>query len=107
MAAIAADQVISSQQYLDKEIVKVKMQELAGQEVLELAVWATGIADDNGQELFILCDGHHRLCAAEMLGIPVVYESVEHPEGLTGETLLEATWNDSDWYYIATNYLVW
>lgn len=107
MATIAAQQIISSQRYVDMEIVGAKMQELKEQEALELAVWITGITNDDGQELFVLGDGHHRLCAAEMLELPVVFVQAEHPEHVTGEDLLEQAWIDSDWYYIATNSLVW
>lgn len=109
MTTIAARQVISSQRYVNWETVDEKIEELKEQEVevLELAVWPTGIHNDAGQELFILGDGHHRLQAAQELGIPVVFEPEEHPEFLTGECLLEQAWMGDDWYYIATNSTVW
>ncbi|ODA41936.1 hypothetical protein DSBG_1206 [Desulfosporosinus sp. BG] len=45
--------------------------------------------------------------AAIKLGIPVIYKCIDHPEGLTGEDLLEQSWKDGDWYYIATGDFVW
>ena len=63
--------------------------------------------DDNGNDLFILTDGHHRKVAAEELGIEIRYEEVENDHYVTGETLLKECYNDSDWYYIDNGQYVW
>ena len=96
--------VISSQRYLDENKVAEKMEELKAErvETLTLEVWEVGIDD-----LYILCDGHHRLAAAKELGIEVEFVADSHPDGLTGEDLLERAWIDSDWYYIETGKNVW
>ncbi len=96
--------VISSQRYLDENKVAEKVNELkAGRvEILELEVWEVGFED-----LYILKNGHHRLAAAKELGIKVEFVEGSHPEGLTGENLLEQSWIDSDWYYIETGENVW
>ena len=96
--------VISSQRYLDENKVAEKVEELKAErvETLELEVWEVGIED-----LYILKDGHHRLAAAKELGIKVEFVEGSHPEGLTGENLLEQSWIDSDWYYIETGENVW
>ena len=94
--------VISSQRYLDEGKVQEKIKELRGQESITLTTWETGIED-----LYVLGDGHHTLAAAKELGIEIHFEEGEHPEGLTGEELLEQAWIDSDWYYIDTGKDVW
>ncbi len=96
--------VISSQRYLDENKVAEKVDELKAErvETLELEVWEVGFED-----LYILKDGHHRLAAAKELGIKVEFVEGSHPEGLTGENLLEQSWIDSDWYYIETGENVW
>ena len=96
--------VISSQRYLDENKVAEKVNELKARKVetLVLEVWEVGFED-----LYILGDGHHRLAAAKELGIKVKFVESKHPEGLTGEDLLEQSWIDSDWYYIETGETVW
>jgi hypothetical protein len=96
--------VISSQRYLNENKVAEKVEELKAErvEILTLEVWEVGIDD-----LYILCDGHHRLAAAQELGIEVEFVADSHPDGLTGEDILEQAWIDSDWYYIETGRDVW
>lgn len=96
--------IISSQKYLSYDIVDAKKKEIAGAAVLVLKTWPVCIDGDNYEVLF---NGHHRLEAARELGIPVEFVSEPHPEGLTGEDLLEQAWMDSDWYDVQTGNMVW
>lgn len=98
--------VISSQRYLDYGIVDAKAEEIKNETVIILPVINSGLKDNTGEELFILVDGHHRKEAAEELGIEVEYEEVENEHGVEGDELLEACYNDSDWYYVKNGALV-
>jgi len=99
--------VISSQRYVDWDIVAEKMAELEGETKIEIVVWETGLQDFNGEDVYVMGDKHHTRLAAIELGIEIEYVIDEHPEGLTGEDLLEQSWMDSDWRYIDTDILVW
>lgn len=88
--------IISSQRYTNSEIVSEKMAELEGSKSVTLPVVEVGFDD-----LFVLIDGHHRLAAARELGIEIKFEVVVDSERRSGEDLLEQTWIDSNWYYIA------
>ena len=95
-------QIISSQHYRNDSITASKKADLIDCVELVLTVYPVGIDD-----LYILHDGHHTREAALELGILVTYECVDQPEGLTGEDLLEKSWNDGDWYFIESGELVW
>lgn len=99
--------VITSQSYINWDIVDAKLNKLAGSEYVELPVWTTGLQDDDGEDLCILADGHHTYKAAKELGIEIRFDEMEHPEGLTGEALLDAAWMDSDYHYLGTETIVW
>lgn len=99
--------VITSQSYINDDVVESKKEMLAGEASVELIVWTTGIQDNNGEDLCILSDGHHTYEAAMELGINVIFTEAEHPEGLTGEALLDAAWMDSDYHYLGTETSVW
>lgn len=94
--------IISSQRYIDEKIVEQKLEQLAGKSSLVLEAWDVGMDD-----LAVLSDGHHRLEAAQRLGIPVTFEIASHPEKITGVTLLESMWMDSDYYDVETGKNVW
>lgn len=98
--------VISSQRYIDYEIVNKKIEEIKNDDVIILPVIDAGMQDANGNDLFILIDGHHRKEAAEELGIAIEYEEVPNEHGCTGDDLLHQCWNDSDWYYVDNGRLV-
>lgn len=98
--------VISSQHYINPEIVAQKMAELAEETSITLNCYTVGSDVEDG-DLVILYDGHHTLAAARELGIEVNFEECDHPEGLTGEQLLAAEWNDGDWYYVENGHYVW
>lgn len=99
--------IISSQRYINYDIVDCKIDELKNSKKVVLPIIDADLKDEEGNDLFILVDGHHRKEAAEELGILVEYVEVENEHGCVGEQLLEACWNDSDWYYVDSGYLVW
>lgn len=94
--------VISSQHYLNPEIVDQKKAELAGESSITLTCYTVGSEIEDG-DLMILCDGHHTLAAARELGIDINFDERDQPEGLTGEKLLEVQWIDGDWYYVESS----
>lgn len=91
--------IISSQRYIDSDIVDSKLAALEADRPAEvvLPVWPVGMDD-----LYVLSNGHHTLTAARALGIPVRFSVESHPERLTGQDLLEQAWIDADWYDIET-----
>lgn len=99
--------VITSQSYIDPEIVEAKKAQLAGAESVDLIVWTTNLTDLDGEEVCILSDGHHTYAAACELGIEVNFCETEHPEGIDGETLLDAAWMDGEYHYLGSNVTVW
>lgn len=99
--------IISSQRYINYEIVDEKIEELKDRTHVTLPIIDTEMQDLDGNDLYILADGHHRKEAAEELGIEVEYEEVENESGLTGDALLEQHYMDSDWYYVDNGRLVW
>ena len=101
--------VISSQRYVNWDIVNEKKAELVGQgkTKIEIVVWETGLQDLDGNDVYVMGDKHHTRLAAIALGIEIKYVIDGHPEGLTGEDLLEQSWIDSDWRYIDTDIPVW
>ena len=66
--------IISSQRYIDEEIVEQKIEEIKNDEFITLPIIDAEMQDLNGNDLFILIDGHHRKEAAEALGLEVRYE---------------------------------
>lgn len=99
--------VITSQNYINWDIVSRKMEALKDIGSVELTVWTTGLQNEDGDDLVILADGHHTYQAAKELGIEVKFVEDPHPEGVTGEALLDLAWMDSDWRYLDNNNLVW
>ena len=71
--------IISSQRYINNEILNEKIEKLESENPAEvvLQTWHVGIDD-----LEILFNGHHTLEAARQCNIPVRFESTEHPERL-------------------------
>lgn len=92
---------ISSQHYIDAEIVEEKKAELEG--VTEVVIPCTYVGVIDGVEYAMQNDKHHTLTAARELGIPVVFDVEDDAEGLTGEELLEVRYNDGDYYNVETS----
>lgn len=92
---------ISSQHYIDAEIVEEKKAELEG--VTEVVIPCTYVGVIDGVEYAMQNDKHHTLAAARELGIPVVFDIEDDAEGLTGEELLEVRYNDGDYYNVETS----
>ena len=75
--------IISSQHYLDWDIVEEKINEIKGMEKVEVPCCEIGEID--GEEYAVQVDGHHTLAAARELGIPTEFTFEEDPDGLEGE----------------------
>src|SRR3972149_5584129 len=87
--------IISSQRYLDEDIVAQKIELLRGETTISLPVY-----DCPEYDCGILYNGHHTLAAARELGLVVSFYFVEHPEGLTGDNLLDQVHGGDDYYDI-------
>ena len=70
--------IISSQRFIDDEILDKKMEEIKDEEYITLPIINAEMQDMDGNDLFILIDGHHRKEAAEQLEIEIRYEEVEN-----------------------------
>jgi hypothetical protein len=96
--------VISSQETTVSEIVEEKLIELATETSVTLPVVFAG--EFEGAELYILVDGHHRLDAAQQLGISIVYDVVDakdcHGSSDTLDGMLELYYLDCGWYNVET-----
>jgi hypothetical protein len=95
--------IISSQRYLDEEIVQAKRD--AGDYVVTVSPWF----EVCGEMVRVLIDGHHRHAAAIADGVEPIFVT----EGRENDTVcllldgdvdafLEQQYNDSDWYDIST-----
>ena len=95
---------ISSQRYLDDDIVNAKKVELANTTEIELPVVEI---DLNGDIYHVLIDGHHRLEAAIELGINIVYNIVDSISPERSEDFLIENHYGDDYYYVNSKTLVW
>lgn len=93
--------IISSQHYLNWDIVEEKMNEIEGMESVEIPCCEIGEIDD--VEYAVQIDGHHTLAAARELGITVEFTFNEDPEGLTGDEYLSNHYMDGDWYDVESS----
>jgi hypothetical protein len=91
---------ISSQRYLDPEIVEAKKGALDGESSVSIPCSYVGMI--NGTEYAMVADKHHTLAAARELGLEISFEVAADPEQLEGEALLEARYIDSSYYDIET-----
>lgn len=90
--------IISSQHFIDWDIVENKINELQGVEKVVIPCSYVGFID--GIEYAMQNNCHHTLAAARELGIEIEYSIGSDPEDLTGEDLLEQRYNDGDWYNV-------
>lgn len=93
--------IISSQHYIDWEIVEEKMEEIKNLEKVIIPCTYVGFIE--GAEYAMQNDGHHTLAAARELGIETEFEISPGNEGLDGEVLLEQHYMDGDWYNVETS----
>lgn len=101
--------VISSQRYLDDEIMEEKIAEFKanGTTAITIPVIRSFLQDSDGNELYIMIDMHHRFAAAKELGMQIDFELVEDEmssyrdiEEENGEAIAKTWYMDSPWYYI-------
>lgn len=107
-------QIISSQHYLDEEIVEAKIAEG------NFEVMISPVFEHGGKQIAVVLDGHHRLEAAKRAGVtPTFWEADKRDDDRIAllesteeydanpEAFLEATWMDGDYYDIETGGSVW
>lgn len=105
-AEVKADQpvVMSSQRFLDDEIVEEKKDEIIAKGIQEITcpVTKAHLQDLEGNELYILTDKHHTLAAARELNIPVKFEEVENDftESTDGEEICAEYFMGDNWFYV-------
>ena len=93
--------IISSQHFVDWEIIEKKMEEIKGLDKVVIPCSYVGYID--GIEYSMQNNGHHTLAAARELGIEVEFVTEPDSEGLEGQELLEQRYNDGDWYNVETS----
>lgn len=93
--------IISSQHFINWEIVETKMEEIKGMD--KVVIPCTYVGFINGIEYAMQNDNHHALAAARELGIEIEFNISKDSEDLEGETLLEQRYNDGDWYNVETS----
>lgn len=104
--------IISSQHTTQDEIVAKYIAKIEAGETMTVVV-ATLESDEMAEYGItgILVDGHHRLEAANRMGVAVEmvesdYNYQAELDNLGMDGFLAAHWNDGDWYDIATGNLV-
>lgn len=93
--------IISSQHFINWEIVETKMEEIKGMD--KVVIPCTYVGFINGIEYAMQNDNHHTLAATRELGIEIEFNITNDSEDLEGETLLEQRYNDGDWYNVETS----
>ena len=102
-------QIISSQRYLNDEVVAKKI----ANEDFEVTVSPAFIFE--GKEYCVVLDGHHSLAAAKEAGVAPIYVEANSQdddrvcllERGDIEDFLEVTYMDSDWHDVETGYDLW
>lgn len=94
---------ISSQHYIDWAIVEEKMDALKASGATSVTIPCSYVGYIDGVEYAMQNDKHHTLMAARELGLNIEFEVSADSEGLEGEDLLEARYNDGDWYNVETS----
>ena len=95
--------IISSQHYIDWEIVDKKVDELKNSGAHKIIVPCSYVGEIEGVEYAMQNDRHHTMQAAKMLNLEIEFDVSDDFEGLSGETLLEARYMDGDWYNVETS----
>ena len=96
--------VMSSQRFLDEDIVEEKKKYLEENNITEITCPVTKayMQDLDGNDLFILTNMHHTLAAARELGIRVKFEEVDNDftESTDGEEICREYYMGDHWYYV-------
>jgi uncharacterized protein (DUF1015 family) len=100
--------IISSQRYINEEILEEKLSELGLDNATSINIPVSYIVIGN-KDYAIVRDGHHRLEAAKILDLEIKYTEYEDnnwDSSWTVNDVLENLYIDSDWYDIETGYPV-
>ena len=96
--------VISAQRFRDWDIIAEKIEQLEKNGVEEVVV---PVVNSFMDDMYIVVDHHHRMVAANELGIKIRFEEVEDKisyykdiEEKNGNAILEAHRMDSNYYYV-------
>jgi len=93
--------IISSQRYLDNDIVKQKILTIEN----EVNIPVVFVGEWQGEKLYAIVDGHHTQDAALQTGAKINYVETSgnnYDSRWTLEDYLENLYIDSDWYNIET-----
>ena len=100
--------IISSQRFRNPEIIQDKIEKLIESKAkyVEIPVINAHYKDLEDNDLYIIIDKHHTLCAAFELGLEIRYVEAEDPFGdsKNGEKILANNRIDNNYYYIDTDY---
>lgn len=102
-------QTISSQHFLDDEIVSAKLA------ACDFEVLVSPVFEVAGATVRVVLDGHHSLAAAKAAGVEPEYitadatahDAVALLNNGDADTFLQATWVDGDYYDVDTKECVW
>lgn len=99
--------ILSSQRHINEEIVNEKIVKLQNETSVTLPI--VYVSEYNGDQLYVLLDGHHTAEAARQLGIGVQYaeqdiNEIGYDGNMSLDDLLEVLYVDSDWYNYETGY---
>lgn len=95
--------IISSQHYIDSNIVDEKEKALKISEATKVTITCLYAGYVDGEETAVVWDGHHTIAAAKRLGLDIEFDVVADPEGLIGEDLLNIRQYDGDYYFARTS----
>jgi uncharacterized protein (DUF1015 family) len=98
--------IISSQAYIDMDIVSSKMEALKKSNATKVIIPCSYVGIIEDEEFAIVIDGHHTMQAAKEIGLEVEFEIKDDSEGLTGEQLLQARYIDCDYYRVESSDVV-
>lgn len=94
--------ILSSQRYLDREIVAKKKRQLKKADTDFVDVPCSEVGEIDGINYAIVVDKHHTMAAAKELGIEIRFVIGDDSEKLKGDDLLQARYIDSPYYDVET-----
>nr|DAE62451.1 MAG TPA: Putative ParB-like nuclease [Caudoviricetes sp.] len=99
--------IISSQQYINDQIVAEKIEALKASGVSFVEIPCEEVGELNGEECLIQVDGHHTLAAAHELDLEVRFvdngKVEDYDSYTTTDERLEAHYADGEYYNVETS----